>query len=343
MNTLQDTPTTDRSDLLEAIAQRTMTSPSMVHPFAAAGPFLAGLLGALYRPGCRLQAIGHVTPEVELAADRAEVEVIEHIGPSPFSGSLQTALQGTVLPHDILCAANPNRVTGANYSLADVQRMAETVPEGAVLVDEHYHDYFGITALPLLSDCPNVIILRSFAPGGALGGDEPGYALACPRTIARLRAALPESVLPAAEARLLIDRWPGGEALAARLREGHQESLRLAEGLTRLGVQCRLSATDFILLRVADPARVGNHLSRARIAIDNLDGYPAMQHYLRYRVQSPLSNDRLLQAFQAMPPESFRMKTIDGRVMTMRLSAQAARKGAGRSGNLLMAALRDTE
>lgn len=325
MTTLQETLSTDRSDLIAAITQRTLTNPAMVYPFTAAAPFLAGLLRALYRPGSRLQAVGHVTPEIEIAAGQAEIELLEHIGPSPFSGGMEAAFAGNPLPHDILYVANPNRVTGASFSVADLQRMAEAAPNGALIIDEYYYDYFGITGLPLLDGFPNVILLRSFGSTGGLRiGDEPGYAIACPQTVEWMKEAAPTAGIERLQARQLIDRLPDEETQAARLRGVHEESLRLAEALTRLGVQCRLSTSDFILLRVADPTRVGNHLTRSCVAIDNLDGYPAMQHYLRYQVSSPLANDRLLQAFQAMPPEAYRMKDLDCRAITLRLAAQAA-------------------
>ena len=69
--------------------------------------------------------------------------------------------------------------------------------------------------------------------------------------------------------------------------------------------------------------RVGNELTRDRVPIENLDGYPAMKNYLRYRVQSRLSNDGLLDAFERMDPKAFRMKSIDRRALTMRMKSFA--------------------
>jgi hypothetical protein len=92
--------------------------------------------------------------------------------------------------------------------------------------------------------------------------------------------------------------------------------------LTRQGVQNRITATDFLLMRVADPARVGNFLAKHGTPIENLRGYPGLDNYVRYVIQSPLSNDRLLNAFQRMPADYYKMDDIDKRGVMLRRSAE---------------------
>jgi hypothetical protein len=41
-------------------------------------------------------------------------------------------------------------------------------------------------------------------------------------------------------------------------------------------------------------------------------------NYLRYRIQSPFSNDRLLEAFKRIPADYYRMKSVDRRAVTLR-------------------------
>jgi hypothetical protein len=66
-------------------------------------------------------------------------------------------------------------------------------------------------------------------------------------------------------------------------------------------------------MRVADPSRVGNALARYGTPVENLEGYPGLENYVRYVIQSPMSNDRLLSAFERMPSEYYRMDDIDDR------------------------------
>ena len=121
------------------------------------------------------------------------------------------------------------------------------------------------------------------------------------------------------------------EIVALRVTELHSEALRVAGKLTRLGVQCRLTANDFILLRVASPKDVGNFLTRFRIPIENLDGYPMMRRYLRYQLGSSQASDRLLEAFQRMPAHYYRMATFDHRGMVVRRGAERVAEPVGES------------
>jgi len=324
METLPTFGRIEADDLVSRLAEQNRIAPAMIQPFADFSVFLTDLLRTCYQPGCRLLAAGHVEPAVEIAADRAEIPLIENIGPSPFQGDIAVVLDAVKSPRDIIFVSNPNRVTGANYSTADLQRLSDAVPDGALIVDECYHDFFLITALPLIDSPRDLVVLRSFMPPRGLRATDSGYAVARPGLIATLNETAPTGgwsakFLRAVRQALATDYAPGPD-----VREVHDESLRLALGLNRLGVQCRLTATDFILLRVADPVRVGNELTRDRVPIENLDGYPAMKNYLRYRVQSRLSNDGLLEAFGRMDPEAFRMRTIDRRALTMRMKSFSA-------------------
>ncbi len=321
MKSFQSTSRVDIDDLLSLITRRTMTSSSMVWPFSDFTPFLADLLRMLYEPGARLLAAGHVEPQIEMAAHRAEIELMEIIGPSPFAGTVDHILESVGSPTDIIYVANPNRVTGANYSAADLQKMAEAVPEGAVIVDEYFHEFFGITGVPLLDGCPNMIVMRSFAAPYGIRSSDSGYVLANPRMIAHIREIAPDTALTTTLRKTILTCLINDEAQAMRLKEVHEESLRIVNELTRLGVQCRITETDFILLRVKQPDAVATQLGKVKLTVDCLDQYPALAGYLRYRIQSPLSNDKLITAFKSMSPEMYRMKSIDKRTMTMRLKA----------------------
>lgn len=96
-----------------------------------------------------------------------------------------------------------------------------------------------------------------------------------------------------------------------------------------MGVQTRLTATDFMLLRVADPRRVGNALARHKVSIDNLDGYRELNNFLRYRVQSPLTNDKLIDAFKAMPEDDYKLTTEGLRALVMKRAGENVDSSTG--------------
>ena len=313
------------ADVTAVVARKDAVTKAMVLPFVDYTQFVSDIFKMYYQPGCQLVSVGHVTPEIEIAADRAGLKPLEVFGASPFIGDVNAAVEAIESSKDIVYVANPNRVTGANFSVEQLQTLSHAVPKGALIVDEFYFDFFGISAAPLLEWFPNLIILRSFTAAFGITSDA-GYLLANPWVVTRIEEELASKSISKTVRKTIMAALVNEELVARRLNEVHEESLRLATALSGLGVQSRITAGDFLMLRVNDPKEVGNCLTKAKVPIDNLDGYPELEHYMRYRIQSPLSNDKFLGAFRKMPPKNYKMTSIDRRMITLR---QPAEKNTG--------------
>jgi histidinol-phosphate aminotransferase len=59
--------------------------------------------------------------------------------------------------------ANPNNPTGTGVDAAAIERIAQAAPDAAVLIDEAYFDFSGVTVLPLLAQYPNLFVSRTFS------------------------------------------------------------------------------------------------------------------------------------------------------------------------------------
>ena len=59
--------------------------------------------------------------------------------------------------------ANPNNPTGTGVSLEGIEAVLEKAAGAAVLIDEAYYEFSGITALPLLGHYPNLFVSRTFS------------------------------------------------------------------------------------------------------------------------------------------------------------------------------------
>ena len=314
--------TVEMDELIARLDQQMMSVESKAWPFVDTCALIVDLLKGAYTTGCRLITAGHIGPEIEIAADQADIELIETFGPSPFSGDIKSVIEKINSTSDILYVSSPNRVTGSTFSLADLEKIAAAVPDGLMIVDEYYFDYYGVTAESLLEDHHHVVVLRSFAAPFGIGSSDIGYALATPEMINSVCHYCESRPISGTVRRAMMTMLDNGEAIAMRIRDVHKESLRVANKLTRMGVQCRLTSADFLLLRVADPAAVGNALARSKVPVVNLDGYPGLENYTSYYIQSPDSNDILLSTFERMPYEKYLMKNIDKRVITMRLDGE---------------------
>jgi len=315
-------PATDSETLTRSIADQNRVSEAMVRLFTDFTPFTAELLKNYYLPGGRLFSIGHIHPAVEMAADRADLQVTEILSETPFGSDCEHPADSMVQVEDMLYMSNPNRVTGVGHTLKQIERLANSLRYTVLLIDEAHFDYFGITAVPLVEKYRNLIVLRSFkdAPGNA--STDAGYAVSH-QSPTRILHELFEPITFSREMhRAVRISTVKDDTFSANLKATHTETLRVTRELSQLGVQIQLGSADFFLLRVADPKEVGNHLASWQVSIENLNGYPKLNNYVKYTVRSEETNDRLLAAFKKMPQELYRLKDTDRREVTLRRSGE---------------------
>lgn len=320
--TMTNSHITNRSGvdhLVELICSKHGLLPGTVTVFDDYADFLLNLFQHLADSQSRLIGAGHFTSEMEIAADQARLEREEVIGSSPFTSDIEQVCEKVNSRHDIIVISNPNRITGMTHSLSEIRKLAATVSEGALVIDEHHFEHFGLTAVELVSQLPQVYVLRSLTASSGILSSDSGFLVAERTRIEQLQTGLIGRPLTATVHRNVLTAQTDSELLALRVNDIHDEAYRIATALNRIGVQSRLTATDFLLIRVKDPVSVGNFLAAERIPIENLDGYPAMKNYIRYRIHSNLTNHRLIDAFRRMPPSILKLKTLDLRAETMRL------------------------
>lgn len=305
------------TELTRSIGNQAMVHPSMALPFADFDNTVTCLLQMAGAHTDRLIVAGHATPDLEITAQRADLTVQEIIGVSPFTADPAAVLKAASKPDDCIYLSNPNRITGACFSPAELERLAGAVADGLLIIDEYYYDFFGISAARLLKRFDNIVVLRPAAAPSHNAPTGAGYLIASPALITRCIQHGISGQINSATERLIQGGLIGGLALNRRLHELHDETLRLAAALTLLGAQCRITPTDYLLVRVADPKEVGNHLAWHKLTVENLDGYPGLKQYVRIPVHWPAYNDRLIAAFSRFPREIVAVRTPDLRPMRL--------------------------
>lgn len=150
--------------------------------------------------------------------------------------------------------ANPNNPTGTGVTIEQVKLILETAPEAAVLIDEAYYEFSGVTALPLLARYPNLFVSRTFSKVYGMAALRLGCLFSRAGNIASLRKAQsPYSVnsLAALAALAAIEDtkyvWDYvTEVLAAR------EMLYV--GFEQRGIRYYKSEANFVLFRAGERA-----------------------------------------------------------------------------------------
>jgi histidinol-phosphate aminotransferase len=96
----------------------------------------------------------------ELAA--AEVRAISY-RPENLAFPLEELLAAIGPRTRAVLISNPNNPTGTALSTAGIEQILRKCERAAVLIDEAYYDFCGITALPMLDDYPNLFVSRTFS------------------------------------------------------------------------------------------------------------------------------------------------------------------------------------
>ncbi len=80
--------------------------------------------------------------------------------------------------------ANPNAPTGVFLPVAKIRELLASCPRSrVVVVDEAYIDFGGETAIPLLEEFENLVIVRTFSKSYCFAGARLGFVIANPRLI----------------------------------------------------------------------------------------------------------------------------------------------------------------
>ena len=150
--------------------------------------------------------------------------------------------------------ANPNNPTGGAIDLESVERILQAAPQAALLIDEAYFEFFGVTALPLIESYPNLFVSRTFSKVYGLAALRVGCLLSRAENVALLhKGQSPYSVNalgPLCAAAAVEDQ----DYIRAYVAEASASRSALARALDEWGVPHYPSQANFILARFGDEA-----------------------------------------------------------------------------------------
>jgi histidinol-phosphate aminotransferase len=196
--------------------------------------------------------------------------------------------------------ANPNAPTGIALPRAEIARLLEDHRDIPVLVDEAYIDFGGESAVPLIAEHPNLLVVQTMSKSRALAGLRVGYALGDVGLIEALRR-----VKDSFNSYPLGRVAQAGATASARddayFRESCAEVVAAREAMTRelagLGFVVLPSSANFVFAR--HPMRSGSELAtalRERAVLVRHFDKPRTAPYLRITVGTKDDVRRLIAA-----------------------------------------------
>ena len=184
----------------------------------------------------------------------------------------------------LVCLPNPASPTGGVLPVSDLARIAQATSAagGILLVDEAYHPFDPVTAVPLIDDNPNVIVVRTFSKAWGMSGLRIGYCVADHRVTRFLHKVRPGYESNFAAVRV-AERLLGEEASmwrsVHRLNDGRD---RFCEAMVDLGLRVAPSGGNFLLVAFAE------HAEAVHAALDDLVlyrrdfGHPSLAGFSRF-------------------------------------------------------------
>jgi histidinol-phosphate aminotransferase len=145
--------------------------------------------------------------------------------------------------------SSPNNPTGTGLALAGAERILAAAPRAAVLIDEAYFEFSGVTALPLLARHPNLFVSRTFSKAYGMAALRVGVLASSASNVAWMRKAQsPYSVnlLAAIAVRGALED-PG--YVARYTREALAARDALFAGFRRMDIPHYPSEANFVLFR----------------------------------------------------------------------------------------------
>jgi len=196
----------------------------------------------------------------------------------------------------LLFVTSPGNPDGLVIPRADLERLM-AVPL-IIVVDEAYIEFGGETVTPMLADCPNLIVVRTFSKWAGMAGLRLGYALASPQVAAAMARLRPPYNVNGAAVAAALATFEDMDSVQAIIGSIVAERQRLESVLATLpGIEPLPSQANFVFCWLE--GRTGKQLAADladRGILVRAFSKNGLTDAVRIGVGRPEQNDALLQA-----------------------------------------------
>jgi histidinol-phosphate aminotransferase len=220
----------------------------------------------------------------------------------PLDDAFQIRVDDYVQPNGGILFPNPNAPTGHALPLSDIERVVASNPDSVVVVDEAYVDFGAQSAISLIGNYPNLLVVHTTSKSRSLAGMRVGFAFGDAALIDALNRVkdsfnsypLDRLAQAAATAAYQDDVW---------FRDCTQKVIasreRLTAQLTALGFEVVPSSANFVFARHDgyDAAALAARLREREIFVRHFKA-PRIDQHLRISIGTDAECDTLLNALK---------------------------------------------
>ncbi len=199
---------------------------------------------------------------------------------------------------------NPNAPTGCLLALSEIEKLLQKNTDSVVVIDEAYIDFGGESAVSLVKDYPNLLIVQTMSKSRSLAGLRIGYAIGQPELIEALirvkdsfNSYPVDSLASAAGIAAMKDKAYFVETCQAVINERN----KVITGLKEFGFDVLPSAANFVFAKhkEVDAKEIAAGLRKEGIIVRHFTK-PRIDQFLRISIGTPGENQQLLSVLDTL-------------------------------------------
>jgi len=222
-----------------------------------------------------------------------------------LSNAFEIQVDDYLKPNGGIIFPNPNAPTGRVLSLSEIERLLKANQNSVVIIDEAYIDFGGESAVKLVNQYPQLLVVHTLSKSRSLAGLRVGYAVGHPDLIDALHRVKDSfNSYP-------LDRFAQAGAIAAMQDKAYFDKTRqqvittrekLVSELQSMGFEVLPSGANFIFAR--HPAHEGevlaNQLRAKNIVIRHFKKPAKIAQFLRITIGTDIECQALVEALKSM-------------------------------------------
>jgi histidinol-phosphate aminotransferase len=225
----------------------------------------------------------------------AKIEALRYGSRMEFP--LDAVLSAVAKKPRVVFVCNPNNPTGTLLQSAAIESILNATTETAVVVDEAYAEFCGVTVLPWINKYPHLFVARTFSKTAGLASLRLGAVIGCADSVAVLRRATAPFPVNVAALTAAVAAVNDRQTMRRYVRDVVRMRDWLQEQLHELGVEAFPSAGNFLFVNFGPTGpQLVQRLERQGILLrERKDMAPG---FVRITIGTPSEMQRLMKAIK---------------------------------------------
>lgn len=294
-------PMYDPPELREKLATQWGVSPDQILLGNGSNQIIYLLGTAIISPGDKVLLSPPTFSLYELVAKIFQAQILSVDQYSNFTLNEEEILK-TGTQAKLAFFASPNNPTGRMFSLTFLEALLQNT-SGLVVWDEAYGEFAQETAIPLIQNYSNLLILKTFSKLG-LAGIRLGYLIGNSKLIGELKKAnIPYNInrftLSAILKFLENTQW-----LKEQIQRIIQEREKMYQALCTIPrIVPYPSSSNFILFQTPDGKKVFNGLKEKGVLVRPVNSHPLLRDCLRVTIGTSEENQIFIDTLRIVVEE----------------------------------------